>query len=112
MSSPKQPQDHQSKAEKPKVEIVEGGRKVTISGITVVVPDDALDDFELVEELSHVQFGKTEDRGRLPLILRRLVGDAGYKEVMDGLRAKNGRVPVQVGFEFIQQLFGALNPNS
>lgn len=112
MTAPKKPQDHQEKIVKPKVEAVEGGRKVTLKGVTVVVPDAALDDFELVEELGRVQFGKKEDSGRMPSILRRLVGDDGYSTVMDGLRADNGRVPVQAGFDFIKELFGALNPNS
>lgn len=112
MTAPKKPQDHQPKIEKPKVETVDGGKRVTIKGVTVTVPDEAIDDFELVEELSRVQFGSKEERGRLPLILRRLIGDDGYRAVMDDLRATNGRVPVQAGFEFIQELFGALNPNS
>jgi hypothetical protein len=112
MTAPKKPQDHLPKVEKPTVETVAGGRKVTIKGVTIVVPDEALDDFELVDELSRVQFGAKEERGRMPLILRRLVGDDGYQTVMDGLRGENGRVPVQAGIEFIQELFGALNPNS
>lgn len=112
MPTPKKPQDHLPKAEKPTIEQVDGGRKITLRGITVTIPDESLDDFELVEELGQVQFGKAEDRGRLPLILRRLAGDDGYKAVMDGLRGENGRVPLQAGFDFIQELFGALNPNS
>jgi hypothetical protein len=110
MTAPKKPQDHKPKD--PTVETVEGGKRVTCRGITVTIPDEALDDFELVEELGRVQFGEQQDRGRLPLILRRLVGDSGYKAVMDGLRGPNGRVPIQAGFEFIKELFGALNPNS
>lgn len=112
MSAPKKPQDHLEKVEKPKVVAVDGGKEVTLHGITVTVADEALDDFELVDDLSRVQFGEAQDRGRLPLIFRRLVGDDGYKAVMDGLRGPNGRVPVKAGFEFIQELFGALNPNS
>lgn len=112
MTAPKKPQDHLPKTEKPKVEVVDGGRKVTLKGVTITVPDEAIDDFELVEELSRVQFGSKSDKGWMPSILRRLVGDDGYKTVMDGLRAENGRVPVQAGFEYIQELFKALNPNS
>lgn len=112
MTEPKKPQDHQPKTVKPKIENIEGGRKITLKGVTVIVLDEALDDFELVEELSRVQFGAKEDTGRMPLILRRLVGDDGYKTVMDGLRGESGRVSVRAGFEFIQELFGALNPNS
>lgn len=112
MPAPKKPQDHLEKADKPKVELIEGGKKVIHRGVSVIVMDEALDDFELVDELSRVQFGDTSDRGRLPLICRRLVGDEGYKAIMDGLRGENGRVSVQAGFQFINELFGALNPNS
>jgi hypothetical protein len=112
MTAPRKPQDHQPKTEKPSVVPVDGGKEVTCRGVTVMVPDEALDDFELVEELGRVQFGDQTDRGRLPLILRRLVGDDGYRTVMDGLRGDNGRVPVQAGFDYVLELFGALNPNS
>lgn len=112
MAAPKKPQDHLEKVDKPKVELIDGGKRVTHHGVTVVVMDEALDDFELVDELSRVQFGEKEDKGRLPLICRRLVGEDGYKAIMDGLRGPNGRVTVQAGFQFIQELFGALNPNS
>jgi hypothetical protein len=111
-TAPKPPTDRLSKVVKPKVETVEGGRKVTLRGFDVTVPDEAIDDFELVEELGRIQFGEQSEQGRLPSILRRLVGDDGYKTVMDGLRAANGRVPVKDGFEYIQELLGALNPNS
>lgn len=112
MTAPKKPQDHLEKVDKPKVELIDGGKQVTHRGVTVVVMDEALDDFELVDELSQVQFGSTADRGRLPIICRRLVGDEGYKQIMDGLRGPNGRVSVNDGFKFINELFGALNPNS
>lgn len=112
MSAPKKPDDHKPKTVKPKVEQIDGGKRVTHRGVTVVVMDEALDDFELVDELSRVQFGEATDKGRLPLICRRLVGEDGYKAMLDGLRGKNGRVSVKDGFQFIQELFGALNPNS
>lgn len=112
MSAPKKPQDHLEKVEKPKVVAVDGGKEVTLHGITVTVADEALDDFELLDSLSRVQFGEKEDRGRLLPIFRQLVGEDGYTAVMDGLRGENGRVPVKAGFDFIQELLGALNPNS
>ncbi|WP_157509586.1 hypothetical protein [Leifsonia sp. Root4] len=105
----RQPQDH--KKPKPSVETIEGGKKVTISGITVTVLDEALDDFELLEDLAALQ-SDPKKRGSLPLMLRRLVGDDGRQAVLDGLRGTNGRVPVKAGLEFIEELFGVLNPNS
>ena len=111
MSQPKQPQDHQQKKEKATVEKVDGGKLVTLRGVTVTVLDEALDDFELLEDLARIQNDERQ-RGLLPSVLRRIVGDDGYKTVMDGLRGDNGRVSVQSGVTWINDLFVALNPNS
>lgn len=109
MAAPKKPQDHKPKAEDVKVEKVEGGRKVTLHGVTVTVTDDALDDFELLDDLRAVDVDK--NASRLPALLRRLVGD-DFSAVMDSLRAQHsGRVPIEAGGQFIRDLFGALNPN-
>ena len=122
MGTIKQPQDHLPKVEKPKVESVEvevgegdGARTVpakrtTIQGITVTVTDEALDDFELLDDLHAIDVDK--NASRFPSLLRRLIGD-DYKAVMDGLRDKaTGRVKVMSGTKFIRELLGALNPNS
>lgn len=106
---PKKPDDHKPK--KPKIETVDGGRAVTLRGITVTVADDALDDFEMLEDLGKIQHDP-KSRALLPSVLRRLVGDDGFDTVMGALRAENGRVPVQAGVEFVSELFQALNPNS
>jgi len=109
MSEIKKPQDHLTKVEKPKVEKVDGGKKVTLSGVTVMVLDEALDDFELLDDLRAVDVDK--NASRLPALLRRLVGD-DYTLIMDALRSKEtGRVPIHSGTEFIRDLMGALNPN-
>ena len=109
MSQVKQPEDRKPK--KPSIEQIDGARKVTVRGVTVTVLDEALDDFELVEDLAKIQFDEKQ-RGLLPGVLRRLVGDDEFKTVMDSLRGPNGRVRVQAGVDFIQDLFQALNPNS
>jgi hypothetical protein len=107
--TPAKPQDHLPKAEKPKVEKVDGGRKITLSGVTVTVSDAALDDFELLDDLRAVDVDK--NTSRLPALLRRIVGDE-YPDVMDALRDKDsGRVTISVAMAFIKDLFGALNPN-
>lgn len=110
MAEKKKPQDHKPKTEKPKVEDVDGGKKVTLHGVTVVVPFEAIDDFELLEELHDLD--KKQNGVQLPGILRRLVGDQ-YKGVLDHLRDKStGRVPIQTGTRFVFDLVKALNPNS
>lgn len=110
MTAPKKPQDH--KKPKPTIETIEGGKKVTINGITVTVLDEVLDDFELLEDLAAIDSGGPKQQGALPLMLRRILGDEGRKTVVDGLRGENGRVKVEDGLGFIKELFGALNPNS
>ena len=107
--TPAKPQDHLPKAEAPKVEKVDGGRKVTISGVTVTVSDEAINDFELLDDLRAVDVDK--NASRLPALLRRLV-DADYPLVMEALRDKDsGRVTIPAAMAFIKDLFGALNPN-
>lgn len=117
----KQPEDHKPKTEKAKVDTVditveEGGKKrtvpakrVALRGVVVTVPEDALDDFEVLDDIRAVQ--DDEDASRLPALLRRLVGD-DYKRVMNALRGANGRVSLEVGSQFVMELFEALNPSS
>lgn len=130
MPAPKKPQDHLEKVVKPKVEPVDGGRRVTFPSLVakaadgkvvtkddkpvflaVTVLDEALDDFELLDDLGELQRDKKQ-AARLPRILRQLVGDDGYDDVMNVLRGSNGRVPVGAASEWIKDLFEAINPNS
>ena len=117
----KQPQDHKQKTVKPVVETVEvtlgsgdterkvSAKRTVLRGITVTVLDEALDDFELLDDLRAVDVDK--NASRLPALLRRLVGD-GYQEIMEGLRDEDtGRVPIQSATGFIRDLMEALNPN-
>jgi len=111
MADVKKPQDHRPKVEKVTVTVGDreaAGRRTTVSGITVTVLDEALDDFELLEDLAALEEQKAS---RLPSVARRLFGDE-YKTVMDALRSEaTGRVPIKAASEFIRDVFGALNPN-
>ena len=122
MSTIKQPQDHLAKVEKAKVETVEvtvgegddartiPAKRTIIQGITVTIPDEALDDFELLDDLRAIDVDR--NASRFPSLLRRLVGD-DYRVVIDSLRdTVTGRVPVASGSKFVTELLGALNPNS
>lgn len=125
----KQPEDRKAKVEKPKVDTVEidvetgetdaegkpktrkaSARRVAIRGIVVTVPDEALDDFEVLDDIRAVQ--DQDDASRLPALLRRLVGTDDYRRVIDALRGPNGRVSVEDGSTFVLDLFKALNPSS
>ncbi len=106
----RKPTDHQPTKEKPKVEKVEGGHKVTLRGVTVTVPTEAFDDFELLDDLRAAQ--DKQDGSRMPSLLRRLCGDDGYRAVMEALRNETtGRVSVEDGVSFVGDLFEALAPN-
>ncbi|MCE0510845.1 hypothetical protein LVJ59_17490 [Microbacterium sp. KKR3/1] len=93
---------------KPKVDTKDGISTVTIKGITVKIDKDALDDFELLDDLAKMQDG---EGARIASVAHRLFGD-DFKTVMDGLRGDNGRVSVEVASEFISEVLAAVAPNS
>lgn len=134
----KVPEDHKSETVKPKVEKIDvelpviddtgkpvldddkkpvvrvvPGRRVTMptatGSIDVDVPNEALDDFEVLDDIRAVQ--DDNDASRLPSLLRRLVGDQ-YREVLKALKGPNGRVTTEAGSTFVMDLFQALSPNS
>lgn len=119
----KQPEDHKPKVEKAKVDKVEievgaeGAKRtipasrISISGIVVTVPEEALDDFEFLDDLRSLQ--DNEDASRLPALLRRLVVAEDYRRVLEALRdPATGRVSVEAGSSFVMSLIEALNPSS
>lgn len=103
MAATKKPQDH-----KPKVETIDGISTLTIQGITVHVAKDALDDFELLDDMSQLQEGNGT---KLSSVARRLFGDE-FKQVMDALRGENGRVSIEATTKFIQAVLESVAPNS
>jgi len=120
----KKPADRQTK--KPTVRTVDGGREVTFHNLVekdragnaildaeekptklkVLVADQSLDDWELLEELGKLDGNPT----MLPSVLNRLVGDQ-YMSVLNAIRNESGRVTITDGDKFIQQLLGAFNPS-
>lgn len=109
------PSDHKGKKKKSKkprpiVHDTEDGKTVTVDGITVTVPADAYDDFELLDLLHTLD---TKRNGaQLPAILRRLVGEQEYATVMDKLRdEKTKRVPVKRASEFVLAVVKAARPS-
>lgn len=82
---------------------------VTVRGVPLTISADALDDFELLDDLNELE--QNNNPGRLPSLLRRLVGDQ-WKAVMEALRGDNGRVSVEDGAEFVGEVLEAISPNS
>lgn len=102
MTTPKKPQDRKPKQ-------TPGTRTVTVRGITVNVSDEALDDFELIEDFASIQMGQTH---LIPSAMRRLFGD-DFKRILDELRdEKTGRVKASEANRFFVEVFQELAPNA
>lgn len=106
MSTVKKPQDRKPK--KPSKKKIEGGWEVTVDGITVVILEEALDDWELVEAVRDSERGQG---ARAIDVAERLFGDE-YRDVLEKFRGDNGRVSVQRFLKFIQEVFTLLSQNS
>ena len=77
----------------------------------VTVPADALDDFELLDDLNALD--QKGDATRLPAVLRRLLGTSSGATRWTSARDRTpGACRSRPGAEFVMELMGALNPNS
>jgi len=88
---------------------VEGGTKVTLNGFTVLIPEGARDDFELLAEVGMMDQKIARGRGpsamaHFPAIMRALAGDDGYRTVLNAMRGDNGRVPVEPAIDYVLAL--------
>lgn len=102
-TTPKGPQDR-----KPKAVAAPDSYTIEVRGETLTIPADALDDFELLDDLALVEEGKGQ---RLPALLRRLLGD-DYSRALDLIRDEgSGRVRLEDGATLVQDILAALNPN-
>ena len=102
-TAPKKPQDRKQKAaEAPDSYTVE------VRGQKFTVAREALDDFELLDDLAQVEEGKGQ---RFPSLLRRLLGDQ-YRDALNLLRdEETGRVPVEEGARLVQEILEAIDPS-
>ena len=86
--------------------------KLTVQGIEVEVPQDALNDFELMVHVMAVDMGDTHSIVHADQGLKLLLGLEQHAAVMAALRAKHGRVTIEGGLEFFVELIKAVLPNS
>jgi hypothetical protein len=81
------------------------GTRITLDGVTIFVPDDARDDFELLAAIAQMDDAHARGSDKVlvyfPEVLRRLTGEAGWRTVMNGLRGENGRVKVERAVDFL-----------
>ena len=96
----KKPADRQPKADE--------GLNLDVRGVKFTVPKDALNDFELVDDLGRLDEG---DATRLPAVLRRLAGDK-YRALVDTARDESGHVTIEAGGDLVREVLEALDPNS
>lgn len=100
----KKPTDHKAKAEDEPTT-----RAVTVRGVDITVPVDALNDFELLDDLNELE--QRQNAARMPAILRRLVGEQ-WREVMDAARdPESGRVTIEAGADLVREIMEGLSPN-
>lgn len=104
--------DHKPKAKKSKAanaKAIAKGESIEVehNGKTWTIDGAALNDFELLEDLDAIDSG---NYGRLPKVLRRMLGDE-YKNLLDTLRDDKGIVRVEEGAEFFYAVIRQGNPN-
>lgn len=86
--------------------------ELTVKGINVEVPQNALNDFELMVHIMAVDMGDTHSIVHADQGLKLLLGLEQHAAVMSALRAETGRVTVEDGLEFFVELIKAVLPNS
>lgn len=74
----------------------------TESGFRYTLPPDALDDYELLENLCDID---NRDASKITGTARQLLGDAQIEALKDHVRKENGRVPASKMIEEIIQIF-------
>lgn len=74
----------------------------TESGFRYTLPPDALDDYELLENLCDIDNG---DTSKITGTARQLLGDAQIEALKDHVRKENGRVLASKMIEEIIQIF-------
>lgn len=104
----KQPADRKPKEEDRRDE--PKSIEVALRGETWTISADAVDDFELLDDLNEID--TNGNAARMPSLLRRLLGPGQYRAALDLIRDDNGRVTVEAGQKFVMDMFKEIDPNS
>lgn len=95
---------------KPKIRTVEAFR-VTVQSLTVHVPVEAINDYEVIEILADAQ-----RNGETPMhisgMMQIMLSEADHKRVKEALRGPNGRVSMPDITKFYMEMMQAINPSS
>lgn len=103
MAESKKPQDHKPKA-----------GHVTVQGIKLVIPEERMSDWDVVEGVATVQDETSDQAQKLVAsvrVMRRMFGD-DFERVKSELRTANGgRLNAEDMSSFLTEVFGQINPN-
>lgn len=74
------------------------------NGFEVEIPDENLDDYELLEDLAALDEGE-ENTGKIVSAYKRLLGAEQYKALKEHIRGDGGRVSATAMLETLQEIF-------
>lgn len=74
----------------------------TASGFAFAITDEALNDWELVEDLTRIDAGQP---GTMVSAVRRLLGEDGYKALKEHCRTSSGRVGAAEMLRELEDIF-------
>ena len=74
------------------------------NGFKLEIPDENLDDYELLEDLAALDDGD-ENTGKVVSVYRRLLGDDQYNKLKEHIRGQNGRVSASTMIETLGEIF-------
>lgn len=74
------------------------------NGFEVEIPDENLDDYELLEDLAALDEGE-ENTGKIVSAYKRLLGEGQYKALKEHIRGEAGRVSATAMLETLQEIF-------
>lgn len=111
----KTPQDRKPPAKKttsPEVDGFDPAKHLAheVDGVTYLIDKGALDDFELLDQISRLESGEAQC---LPGVLRKMLASpAEFAKAMDSVRdPATGRVSIEAGGELVSKMLD-VDPNS
>lgn len=76
------------------------------NGFEVEIPDENLDDYELLEDLAELE---EDDYGKIVSVYRRLLGKDQYKALKEHIRNDSGRVAATEMMDTLEEIFNLQN---
>ena len=76
------------------------------NGFEVEIPDENLDDYELLEDLAELE---EDDYWKIVSVYRRLLGKDQYKALKEHIRNDSGRVAATEMMDTLEEIFNLQN---